>query len=130
MDWQVRKLTAPRSGIRILVVEDEEQVRMLMQHVLLSAGYAVDAVASAGAAFDRLDAAAYDLVLTDDRLPDGRGVRIADAAQGKGMAAVVITGYMMQSAMADLNRHQHLMKPVRPAELVEAIGRQLERADC
>ena len=130
MDWQVRKLTGRKAGTRILVVEDEEPVRLLMQHVLLSAGYAVDAVASKAAALEKLDAGAYDLLLTDDRLPDGRGVRIADIAQDKGMAAVVITGYIMQSAAADLDRHQHLMKPVRPAELIAAIDRRLQRADC
>ena len=125
----MRRLTGRKTGTRILVVEDEEQQRVLMQHVLLSAGYAVDAVASARAALDKLEAGSYDLLLTDDRLPDGRGVRIADIAQDKGMAAVVITGYMMQSAAADLDRHQHLMKPVRPAELVAAIDRRLQETD-
>ncbi len=126
----MRKLSGRKAGARILVVEDEEQVRVLMQHVLLSAGYVVDAVDSMAAALEKLATRPYRLLLTDDRLPDGRGVRIADIAQDKGMAAVVITGYMMQSAPADLDRHQHLMKPVRPAELVAAIDRRLQPADC
>jgi CheY-like chemotaxis protein len=128
MEWNVTKAPRAETGKHILVVEDEDQVRILMQHVLLSAGYKVDAVASMAGALDRLATRSYDLVLTDDRLPDGRGVRIADIAIEKGIHAVVITGYMIQSAKADLDRLDHLMKPLRPEELVAAVDRHVARA--
>jgi DNA-binding NtrC family response regulator len=125
MEWRVRKVIRSATGKRILVVEDEEPVRVLVHHVLLSAGFTVDSVSTMASALAHLDAHDYHLVLTDDRLPDGRGVRIAEIAKEKGMDAVVLTGYMLQSAAADLDAHEHLMKPVRPDELVEAVDRHM-----
>jgi DNA-binding NtrC family response regulator len=127
VEWQVKKVTRPANGRHILLVEDDAQVRTVMQHVLLSAGYMVDAVATVAAALDQLGQHAYHLVLTDDRLPDGRGVHVADVAREKGMDAVVVTSYMLQSAKADLERYEHLMKPVRADELVEVVDRHLQK---
>ena len=52
-------------------------------------------------------------------------MRIAEIAKKKGMDAVVLTGYMLQSASADLDAHEHLMKPIRPDELVQAVDRHM-----
>ena len=125
MEWQVSKLVRPATGKRILVVEDEEPVRTLLFHVLASAGYTVDTVATAAAAFEHMDKHSYHLVLTDDRLPDGRGVAIADHATAKGMDAVIITGYGLNTAKDDVARHEHLLKPVTPFELVSAVERHI-----
>ena len=88
-------------------------------------GFVVDSVATMREAFAQLDERTYHLVLTDDRLPDGRGVRIAEHAKALGVDAVVITGYMLQSAAADLDAHEHLMKPIRPDELIEVVDRHM-----
>ena len=115
----------PSGKKRILLVEDEDQVRVLMQHTLLAAGYVVDVAETMAEALSLLHAQPYHLVLTDDRLPDGRGVQIADLAREKAIDAVVVTGYALQSTKRDLERYDHLLKPVRPAELVEAVERHL-----
>jgi CheY-like chemotaxis protein len=130
MEWQVSKVMRSGLGKRILVVEDEESVRMLLHHVLLSAGFIVDSVSTMAGALAHLDAHAYHLVVTDDRLPDGRGVRIAEIAKKRGIDAVVVTGYMLQSAAADLDAHEHLMKPVRPDELVAVVDRYVNPQHC
>jgi DNA-binding NtrC family response regulator len=130
VEWQVQKVMRPATGKRILLVEDEEQVRVLMQHVLLSAGYTVDSVSSVAAAIEKIESHWYHLVMTDDRLPDGRGIAIADIARERGMDAVVVTGYMLQAAKADLDRHDYLMKPLRPEELVAAADERLARSEC
>jgi DNA-binding NtrC family response regulator len=130
MEWQVSKVIRPGIGKRILVVEDEEPVRLLLHHVLLSAGFIVDSVGTMAGALTHLDARTYHLVLTDDRLPDGRGVRIAEIAKRRGVDAVVVTGYMLQSAAADLDAHEHLMKPVRPDELVAVVDRYVNPNHC
>ena len=125
MERQVRVVSGLTTGKRILLVEDDEPVRTLMHHVLLSAGYAVDSVSTMASALARIEAHTYHLVLTDDRLPDGRGVRIAEIAKERGIDAVVLTGYMLQSARSDLDAHEHLMKPIRPSELIKAVERHL-----
>ena len=110
---------------RILLVEDDPDARLLMGHVLLGAGYGVDVVESAAQARALLSGDSYDLVLTDGRLPDGSGIEIADAAQARGIVAVVITGFASQFARDQLDRHEYLLKPVRPAELLLAVRRYI-----
>lgn len=110
---------------RILLVEDDPDVRPILELVLRGDGYHVDAVASVAAAKALLDAEPYDLVITDGRLPDGHGIEIADKAAGMGMRRIVLTGYLFQSSPTNLERHDHLMKPIRPAALLEAVQRHL-----
>ena len=129
MEWQVSKLVRPATGKRILVVEDDELIRTLLAHVLASAGYAVDTAATAAAALEHIAAQHYHLVLTDDRLPDGRGVAIADHATAKGMDAVIVTGYASRMVKDDIARHDHILKPVTPNELVRTVERHIGGED-
>jgi DNA-binding NtrC family response regulator len=104
----------------ILLVEDEDQVRSLEEHVLRDAGYAVHSVATARDARLHLRAYRYDLVLADAVLGDDSGIAVAEDAEAKGMRALILTGYGIQLQKA-LSRHEHLLKPIRPDELVRAV---------
>ena len=68
---------------RILLVEDDANVRVLMEHVLLSERYQVDPAATIEAARVLIGRNRYDLVLADGVLPDGSGiespVKLSDA---------------------------------------------------
>jgi DNA-binding NtrC family response regulator len=113
---------------RILLVEDEYNVRVLLEHVLIDAGYEVDSAATVAEAKSLLDSVRYDLVLADGRLPDGTGMMLADQAEESGIKALIITGYAFQLADEELGRYDFLMKPVRPAELIQAIERTLGKS--
>jgi len=108
---------------RILLVEDQQDVRLLLQHVLLGSGYEVDVTETVAQARLRLDAASYELVIADGRLADGSGIAIADAAKERGMKTLIVTGYAFQDDTHDLLRHEYLLKPVRPSELLLTIRR-------
>src|SRR2546428_11877166 len=77
---------------RILLVEDEYNVRVLLEHVLLDAGYEADSAATVAEAKSLLDSVRYDLLLADGPLPDGTGMMAADQAEGGGLQALIITG--------------------------------------
>jgi CheY-like chemotaxis protein len=96
-----------------------------MEHVLLSAGYRVHLVAALAEALSQLQSCTYDLVLTDVMLPDGNGIGIADAANDRGIASLVVTGHALRLPVEDLARHEVLLKPVRARELVIAVERRL-----
>lgn len=118
------------STARILLIDDDDQLRRLLDYVLRDAGYAVDAVAGAVEARDRLETGSYDLVVADARLPDGNGVELADEAKARGMTAVILTGYGRQAP-----QHDYLFKPIRPDEFTRAVRRyvgppQHERLTC
>ncbi len=114
---------------RILLVEDDTELRLLLEHVLLGAGYAVDSAALVETARDLLPGG-YDLVLADGRLPDGTGMMVAQRAQALGIRALIITGYAFELPKEELARYEFLLKPVRPSELLDAVARVLHREGC
>ena len=79
--------------MRILLVEDERDVRLILEHVLIDAGYAVDTAETASGARELLDGGSYDVLLADARLPDGTGMDLCDAAAELGVKCLVMTGY-------------------------------------
>jgi DNA-binding NtrC family response regulator len=112
---------------RILLVEDDAELRLLLEHVLLGAGYDVDTAATVEAACALLGSAVYDLVLADGRLEDGTGMMVAEQAAECGAKTLIITGYAFELPKEQLGRYEYLLKPVRPSELLEAVGRVLQR---
>jgi DNA-binding response OmpR family regulator len=114
---------------RILLVEDEPEVLQLLSHTLRRAGYVVDAAATAAEAWAHLDANAYASVIADWRLPDGDGVAIADWAAEHGARTFVMSGYLFQMPGGRAERHQTLMKPLRPSEIVAAVERSIGKAE-
>jgi DNA-binding response OmpR family regulator/DNA-binding CsgD family transcriptional regulator len=113
---------------RILFVDDEEEIRFLMDNVLRSAGYEVDTVETASDARSHVASRSYDLVIADNRLGDGSGITIANEAAGRGMKTVIISGYAISLSATDAASHEILMKPFRPAELLEAVERYIGSA--
>lgn len=110
---------------RILLVEDEPDIHQLLTHVLVDSGYIVDVAETVARAWQCLDAQSYALVIADWRLPDGDGTVIADAAADLGAKTFVMSGYLFQMPGGRAERHDTLMKPVRPAELVAAVERSI-----
>jgi DNA-binding response OmpR family regulator len=63
---------------RILLIEDDHDMQLVMQHVLLDEQYKVDATKIFEGGSELLAHLDYDLVLADGRLPNGTGMRLAD----------------------------------------------------
>jgi DNA-binding NtrC family response regulator len=115
---------------RILLVEDDPELRLLLEHVLLGADYQVDPAAGVQAALALLANHKYDLVVADGRLGDGTGMAVAERAIEAGSKALIITGYAFELPKEELGRYEFLLKPVRPSELVDAVGRVLRKTRC
>ena len=83
------------SSPRILVVDDEADLRELLDITLVKMGLDVDSAENLRAARALFAANDYALVLTDMRLPDGLGLELVRevAASGKGTPIAVITAY-------------------------------------
>jgi DNA-binding NtrC family response regulator len=106
---------------RILFVEDDNQVRLLLEEALRDEGYAVDGVDTIAAAHAQLAAVPYDLVLTDGRLPDGTGFSVAADATERGIKVLVYTGYGLEFSEKERARYPVLAKPVRISDLLVVI---------
>src|ERR1019366_2257426 len=99
-----RSLRAPDRGLdtplpmpaEILLVEDRESLRAMLEETLTREGYSVEAVATGGGALRRLaEGRRYTLVLTDYKMPgaDGLAVLKAATASDAALPVVVLTGF-------------------------------------
>ena len=112
---------------RILVVEDDLEVRILVEHVLLDAEYEVDSCETVEGGSELLARRDYDLVIADGRLQDGTGMMLADNAHERGVAALIMTGYafVLHEAGVDLAQYDVLLKPISPEELLDSVEKAL-----
>ncbi len=125
----------PANGHRLLVVDDEPDLRTLYELTLLREGYDVDSAGTLEEAWSLLQQrgpGGYHLVITDMRMPDGTGLdllhRIDEA--GRHEKAVVITAYgSPENAVEALKAgaYDYLTKPVDlrqfRAVVASALGR-------
>ncbi|MFC5551618.1 sigma-54-dependent transcriptional regulator [Massilia aerilata] len=83
------------SSPRILVVDDEADLRELLEITLVKMGLDVDSASTVREARSLLGQTEYALVLTDMRLPDGTGLELVRevAGTGRGTPIAVITAY-------------------------------------
>jgi CheY-like chemotaxis protein len=123
---------APRlDGLRVLVVDDEEDARDLIAAVLQRRGAAVFLAASAAEAVTKLQAERPDVVLSDISLRDEDGydfirtVRALPPESGGRTPAAALTAYgRLEDRMKALSAgfQLHVAKPVDPAELVAVVA--------
>ena len=121
------------SAAKILVVDDDETLRMLLMRQLASAGYEVCAAADAIAAVSTAVRERPDAVLLDLSLPGGNGGVVLDRLRSlpaTAMAAVVvITGSVVDPLTEDALRAHGvaaiLTKPVLAADLRAAVAASL-----
>jgi len=68
---------------RILIVDDEETIRLALRKFLRSRGYEVEVAGSAEQALEALDSASFSLMLCDVRMPGMTGVEMVPQAARK-----------------------------------------------
>ncbi|MEO3693204.1 sigma-54-dependent transcriptional regulator [Roseateles paludis] len=117
---------------RLLVVDDEPDLRTLYELSLLREGYEVDSAAGVAEGLALLAAGSYNAVITDMKLPDGSGLDVLRwlEQRGRGEKTLVITAFgSAENAVEALKAgaYDYLTKPVdlRQFRLVvaSALGR-------
>ncbi|MBX3203626.1 MAG: GAF domain-containing protein [Labilithrix sp.] len=117
-------------GVRVLVVDDEEDARQLVQAVLEDCGCLVTTACSVGDAMTALATAVPDLLVSDIGMPhqDGydliRQVRALPAGSGGSLPAAALTAYARaedRRRVLHAGYSMHIPKPVEPAELVAVM---------
>ncbi|MDZ8053514.1 MAG: chemotaxis protein CheB [Aulosira sp. ZfuVER01] len=120
-------------GVRVLVVDDEADIRQLFSIILEQYGVEVTAVASANAALSTLMANpnGYDVLLSDIGLPEQDGydlirqVRALNAEAGGQIPAAALTAYAEDAEQAEAlaaGYQMHIAKPVEPAQLLFIVA--------
>jgi two-component system, NtrC family, response regulator HydG len=117
---------------RILVVDDEEELRRSVEKILRRCGHEVDTAATGGAAIELVRHRPYSLVITDFRLPDTDGLELLRQVRTllPDVEVLVITAFGNIPLAVDAIRHgayDFLSKPFKRAELEHAVARAVER---
>ena len=106
---------------RILLVDDDPDVRPLLEHILLSEGHEVTTAESVKVGASLLGRQPFDLLLTDVNLPDASGLALADTAKAANVKVLVLTGHGLRLPPGSLQGYNYLLKPIRVAELNKAV---------
>ena len=110
---------------RILLVEDERELRDVLALGLRAAGYTVEIAATAADAYKLLDQKQYALVIADWRLPDGNGIDLADRAAKLRARTIIISGYIFRLPAGAADRHGLLTKPISIFNLIAAVQHRI-----
>lgn len=109
---------------KILVVEDEALVAMLVEDALLDAGFAViGPAATVEEALALLDDERPDAVVLDLNLAGETSTPVADLLASRGIPYVIATGYGASGLPPGHQDAMVLAKPYDPAELTSMLGR-------
>ena len=117
---------------RILVVDDDENIRKVLTKILEDEGYTVESVGTAKEAIEITKRKFYNLALIDIRLPDMEGVKLLTKIRDTTpkMRKIIITGYpTLKNAVEAVNKgaDAYIMKPFDMKELLSKIKEQLKK---
>jgi signal transduction histidine kinase len=124
-----RAQLASLEGLRILVVDDEADVRELVSTILRQGGAAVTAVRSASEAMEAFATTTPDVVVSDIEMPgeDGYSLirKLRALPAGRAVPAIALSAYAGpgdRMRALDAGFQLHVAKPVEPVELVAVIA--------
>ncbi len=117
---------------RILIVDDQKNMRTTTALILKQAGYEVAEVESGELALSRLLAEPFDLVLTDLKMEplDGLAVLRGALEVAPATQVIVMTGYGTVESAVDamqMGAHDYISKPFTESELLVRVQRALEK---
>ena len=118
---------------KILIAEDDSELRQLFQHVLTKNGYAVTGVSNGEEALSAVEASYFDLIISDIMMLKMDGYELVRALREAGMTTPVMM-ITAKDAFDDMRlgflsgSDDYMVKPVNVNEMVLRVGALLRRA--
>jgi len=117
---------------RILVIDDDENVRKVLEMTLEANGYTVDTAVDGKEAIEKSNRNFYNLALVDIRLPDMEGTALLTAMRETTpkMVKIVVTGYpSLDNAIEAVNKNAdgYVVKPFKTEQLLSMIEEHLKK---
>jgi DNA-binding NtrC family response regulator len=119
---------------RILIIDDDENIRKVLQTILEDEGYVTDTAETAKKAIEKSEKGFYNLALIDVRLPDMEGIELLTKLRDTKpkMRKIIVTGYpTLQNAVAAVNKAAdgYVMKPFDVEKILTTIKEQLKKQE-
>lgn len=117
---------------RLLIIDDEENMRHMLSTLLNKSGYRVDTASDGADALEMVDQTLYDFILCDLKMPNMNGMEFFDTARDKLWATTVI----MMSAYGSIDTaieamkkgaYDFISKPFKPDEVLLTLKKAEER---
>jgi len=117
---------------RILIVDDDENIRKVLATILEEEGYNAESVDTAKKGIEKSESSFYNLALIDIHLPDMEGIELlAKMHETKPrMRKIIITGYpTLENAVAAVNKgaDAYILKPFDVEKILATIRDQLQK---
>ena len=119
--------------LKILIAEDDRELRQLFSHVLIKNGYTVKGVSNGKEALDAMDVEYYDMIITDIMMPEMDGYELVRMLRESGNTTPVLT-ITAKDAFDDMRMgflsgtDDFMVKPINVNEMVLRVGALLRRA--
>lgn len=118
---------------KILIAEDDKELRLLFQRVLTRNGYSVQGAEDGMQALQMLDKDYYDLIISDIMMPEMNGYELVSSLRDSGINTPVLM-ITAKDAYDDMRQgflsgtDDYMVKPVNVNEMVLRVGALLRRA--
>ncbi len=117
---------------RILIIDDDENIRKVLQAILEDEEYIVETADTAKKGMEKSEKAFYNLALIDVRLPDMEGIELLSKLRSTKpkMRKIIVTGYpTLQNAISAVNKgaDAYVMKPFEVEKILQTIREQLKK---
>ena len=119
--------------LKILIAEDDRELRQLFAHVLRKNGYQVEGVSNGQEDLDALDNTYFDLIISDVMMPQMDGYTLVSQLREAGINTPVLM-VTAKDAFDDMRQgflsgtDDYMVKPVNVNEMVLRVGALLRRA--
>lgn len=119
---------------KILVVDDEEIIRESLSFVLKKEGYIVEEAENGNAAYDKIVADSFDVVITDLEMPGMKGIQLVEEIQKLNIhtSVIIITAYgSLDTAISALRNgaSDYILKPIEFDEILIKIKKLFDIKD-
>jgi DNA-binding NtrC family response regulator len=119
---------------RILIIDDDENIRKVLQAILEDEGYFVETADTGKKGIEKSEKEFYNLALIDVRLPDMEGIALLSKLRNTKpkMRKIIVTGYpTLQNAIAAVNKgaDAYVMKPFEVEKILQTIQEQLQKQE-
>ncbi|MCD6150668.1 MAG: sigma-54-dependent Fis family transcriptional regulator [Deltaproteobacteria bacterium] len=120
------------TGIKVLVVDDEEVIRKGICRVMEGRGYQAESSESGFGAIEKLQKAPFNIVITDLKMPGMDGIEVLKAIKilQPDVPVIIITGYSTVDTAVDAMKNgafDYIAKPFTPKQIIEMVEKALEQ---